>query len=111
MDNIYLFLLVFHIFVVGSLFLFIGINKDKTPDKLFNIVYYLGILIVLYHSYKAHINFNPWVNLIHIIIIGPLLFYIGKTKQLTPYYLYEIMLLLGFSTIGYNSYKLYNYIL
>ena len=75
-------------------------------------ILYLSIIIILYHSYKIYLKLNdkmnPWVNIIHVLLIGPILFYIGKNKELTPNYMYEIMLLLGFSAIGYNSYKLYN---
>ena len=37
------------------------------------------------------------------------LFLVGKNKQLTQNYLFELMLLLGFSAIGYNGYYLLNY--
>ena len=108
--DIYNFLLVFHIFVVGLLFLYIGIYKEKIDVKLYDYIYYLAIIIILYHSYKVYIQKDTWVNYIHILFIGPLLLTIGKNNIQTPYYYYEMLLILGFGAIGFNSYKflLYN---
>jgi hypothetical protein len=69
----------------------------------------LGIFIILYHAYKRHVKVNsgknPWVkNLIHILIVGPLLIYIGYNKKATPRSAYELLLMLGFATIGYHGY-------
>jgi hypothetical protein len=70
----------------------------------------LGIIIVLYHSFKVYkklkLGFNPWINYIHIFIIGPLLLYIGLNREKTPRLYFEILLMLGFSAIGYHGYYL-----
>lgn len=101
----------FHIIIVGGLFLYVGINREKIYDKLFNVLFYLGIFIVLYHLYKAHgylkADKGIWVNLIHIFIVGPLLVYIGYNGEKTTRKFFEILLMLGFASIGYHGYYLF----
>jgi hypothetical protein len=75
---------------------------------MYPILLTLGIIIVFYHAYKTYLKINsgknPWVNLFHIFVVGPLLIYIGYNKQLTPSQAYEFLLMLGFASIGYHGY-------
>ena len=74
-------------------------------------LFYLGLIIVLYHLYKVYgyLNDNKsiWVNLIHIFIVGPLLVYIGYNGEKTSRKFFEILLMLGFASIGYHAYYLF----
>ena len=101
----------FHILIVGGLFLYVGINKTKIPDFMYRILLFLGIIIVFYHAYKMykHIKLHQsyWVSLIHIFIVSPLLIYIGYNGSKTQRYFFELLLMLGFASIGYHSYYLY----
>jgi hypothetical protein len=45
-----------------------------------------------------------WVNLIHIILVGPLLVYIGYHGVKTARLYFELLMLLGFAAIGYHGY-------
>lgn len=47
-----------------------------------------------------------WVNLLHIFIIGPLLIYIGYYGEKTARLYFELLLMLGFASIGYHGYYL-----
>ncbi len=108
MDS-YKLLLLFHVFIVGPLFLYIGIKKEKINLKIYDLLYYLSILLIVYHIYRAYTKIShrvPWVNYIHIFLVGPLLYYISKKKNLSPPYYYELLLLLGFAILGHNGYKL-----
>lgn len=110
--NSYKLLLLFHTFIVGPLFIYIGIYKDKININIYNLLYYLSIPLILYHIYRAYTKITyrvPWVNYIHIFLVGPILYYIGKNRKLTPDYYYELLLLLGFSILGHNGYKLLIY--
>jgi hypothetical protein len=102
----------FHILFVGGLFLYVGINKDKIYSWLWNILYYLGLIIIIYHIYKLYVymkvNKGIWVNLIHILIVGPILVYIGYNREKTTRKFFEILLMLGFASIGYHLYYLLN---
>ena len=102
---------VFHILLVGGLFLYVGIIRSKIPKILFPFLFVLGSIIIVYHIYKTHAyiksGINPWVNLIHILLIGPLLLYIGSHGENTQRLYFEIMLMFGFASIGYHGYYLF----
>ena len=108
--DIHIFVYLFHIIIVGTLFIYVGINRDKIPHIMYPILLYLGIFIIFYHMYKVYsyikIGKGYWVNLIHILIIGPLLIYIGFNREKTARLWYEILLMLGFAAIGYHGYYL-----
>ena len=111
MDNTQL-IHIFHIIIAGGLFLYVGINKEKISKTLFTVLFWFGLLIMLYHSYKAYnymkLDKGYWINLIHILLIGPLLIYIGYNEEKTARRYFEIVLMVGFSTIGYHGYYLIN---
>lgn len=100
----------FHILLVGGLFLYVGIIKTGIPKILFPFLLALGGFIIVYHIYKAY-NYiksgkNPWVNLIHIFLFGPLLLYIGYHGYNTQRLYFELLLMCGFASIGYHGYYL-----
>lgn len=100
----------FHILFVGTLFVYVGISRTNIPKLLYPILLGLGIIICLYHTYKVYNyikNNKPyWVNLIHIFLVGPILMYIGYNKENTQRRYFELLLMLGFASIGYHSYYL-----
>ena len=102
----------FHILIVGGLFLYVGIAQTKIPKILYPNLLVFGLVIIVYHAVKAYKRLsdgkNPWVNYIHIFIVGPLLIYIGANKENTPRYCFELLLMLGFAAIGYHGYYLFN---
>jgi hypothetical protein len=101
----------FHILIVGGLFLYVGMNREKIYSGLFPILFYLGLIIVLYHLYKIYGYLKSgkgiWVNLIHVFIVGPLLVYIGYNREKTSRKFFELLLMLGFASIGYHLYYLF----
>ena len=50
-----------HIFFVGPLFIYIGLTKQNVPDVVFNFLVILGVIVVMYHSYKLYKYKNPQV--------------------------------------------------
>jgi hypothetical protein len=51
-------------------------------------------------------NSSLWINLIHILIIAPLLMYIGYYEKETPRFAFEALLMLAFAGVGYHTYSL-----
>jgi hypothetical protein len=102
----------FHILFVGGLFLYVGIQNTAIPTFLFPIMFWLGIVIILYHIFKVYMYINQgkgyWVNFIHIILVGPLLLYIGYNEEKTARLYFELLLMLGFAAIGYHGYYMLN---
>jgi hypothetical protein len=77
------------------------------PSFMYPIMMVLGVFIIIYHIYKAYMDPKfAWVNYIHIFIVGPLLLYIGFTKEKTNRKYYELILMLAFAAIGYHGYYL-----
>ena len=100
----------FHIIIVGSLFLYVGINRTSIPKLMYPVLLYLGVIIILYHIFKIYNYIKQgkgyWVNLIHVFIVGPTLIWIGYNKDKTERRAFEILLMLGFASIGYHGYYL-----
>ena len=101
----------FHILLVGTLFLYVGIKGTNTSAYFFPAIKYLGIFIIIYHIYKAYLKLmldkSGWVNYIHIFLIGPLLVIIGINGSETPRKYFEMLLMLGMASIGYHGYYLF----
>jgi mannitol-specific phosphotransferase system IIBC component len=101
----------FHIFFVGPLFLYVGINTTNIPKIMFPFLLGLGVFIIIYHSYLAYKKImagkSAWVNYFHALIVGPLLVYIGYKGIETSRKYFEILLMLGMAAIGYHGYYLY----
>ncbi len=104
------FVKLFHILIVGALFLYVGIKQKEIPQPMFYALFILGIVIVLYHGYKVfnYIQHKKpyWVNLIHILLVGPLLIYIGYNREETARMYFELLLMLCFAVVGYHGYYL-----
>lgn len=102
----------FHIFFVGILFLYVGITQKNNPNYLFKILLGLGIIIFLYHIYKAYLKIkkgnSAWINYIHIFFVGPLLVIIGYYNVETSRKYFELLLMAGMAAIGYHGYYLFH---
>jgi len=100
-----------HIIIIGGLFIYVGIMRQGISPYLFPFLLSLGIVIVFYHIFKAYkystLGKPIWVNLIHILLVGPLLIYIGYSAADTARLYFEMLLMLGFSAIGYHGYYLF----
>lgn len=110
--NSHIVIAVFHILAVVPLFLFVGFTRSANPDWMYNLLLGLGLFIFVYHAYSAtrrFINRSPyiWVNLIHVLIIAPLLIWLGVSGKKTPRAGYELLLLVGFAALGYHMYNLF----
>ena len=98
----------FHVLIIGSLFLYVGIERTNIPTFMFPLLLGLGVIVILYHIFKVYtymkLGKGSWVNLIHILLVGPLLVYIGYNGEKTARLYFELLLMLGFAAIGYHGY-------
>ena len=101
----------FHILIVGGLFLYVGIERTNIPSFMFPLLLGLGVIVILYHMFKVYTYMKQgrgyWVNLIHILLVGPLLVYIGYNGEKTARLYFELLLMLGFASIGYHGYYMF----
>ena len=107
----YMMINLFHIFLVAPFLIWVGITRGAVPNAVFITLLVLGIIVTLYHAYKAYARIvagsgYAWVNLIHALWVGPLLLYIGARKKDTQRPAYELLLLTAFGALGYHLYEL-----
>ena len=100
-----------HLLFVVPLFLVVGIMRASTPQWLFNAILLIGIVVLIYHAFRLVVRLQTrsnyaWINAIHLLLIAPLLIYIGYYKKDTPRSAYEMLLMLGFAAGGYHLYSL-----
>mgnify|MGYP001414075548 CR=1 FL=1 len=104
-----------HILVFAPLFIYLGHHNTWNNKYLSNILMGLGLVIILYHSYLLavkyqNIEYISLVNLFHILVIGPILLFIGYKNQI-DYPLNQIFLILGYgSLVNFLLMLLKNYI-
>jgi hypothetical protein len=101
----------FHIIAVVPFFGYIFYNRSSTQEFIFNILFFVGLFVLVYHIYKSAIKISSgskslWVNLIHVFIIAPLIIYIGYQAKKTPRAAYELLGLVTFSALGYHLYNI-----
>ena len=102
---------VFFILVITPLLIYIGVQRSASPEWLFHGLVGFSVLISLYHLYFAYSNFRKgsstlWINIFHLFLVAPVLFWIGYNKKEASRYPYEIVLVLGFGSLGYHTYSL-----
>jgi len=103
-----LFLHLLHIVIFGTIFLYIGIRQKEAPKLIFTALLFLGIVVILYHTYKSYNKYQKhhsyWINMLHVFVIGPLLVYVGFRGTETERMYFECMIMIGFAVIGYHLY-------
>ena len=103
----HLLLSLFHIALVIPFFLYIGFQRAATPEWIYNVMFGLGLLVLVYHGSKAIVRLvakspGAWINLIHVFVMAPLMIYIGYTGKKTQRPAYEMLLMVGFAGLGYH---------
>ena len=109
MNILYIYLL--HLLFVGPLFMYVGLRRYKTPNYLYSLLFWLGIIVLLYHAYKFYTayknDFINHVNIYHILLVGPLLIYIGYQKEETNYVYFDLLTIFGLGLVGHFAFKTY----
>jgi len=107
----YIIVSLFHILLVGPLFLYVAIKASNNPKWMFPFLLGLGAFIIVYHAYlgykKIMLGKSAWVNYIHVLLVGPLLVYIGYNGLDTSRKFFEMLMMLGMAAIGYHGYYLF----
>lgn len=97
----------FHALAVGPALLYVGLTPSSVPDSAYTALLVTGAVILVYHAYKAYTKLrdgkSAWINWIHIFLVAPLLMIVGYLKKDASRRYFEMLLLLGFSAIGYHG--------
>ena len=91
-----------HILFSAPVFIYLGHNPEIKNDWLSYSVLGLGIIVMLYHLFKFYtawnLGYTNWVNVIHFLVMGPLLIFAGWNRNL-PYPWSQIFLVLGYGAL------------
>ena len=109
--NSHVILSIAHITLVVPLFLYVAFMRAATPDWLYWVLFAVGLIVLIVHSAKAAYRYISgstylWVNLLHVLLIAPLLIYIGYYGKKTPRPAYELLAMAGFAAAGYHIYSI-----
>ena len=109
--DVFFLIVILHVTVIVPFLLYVGFNRAATPDWMYSVLFGTGIIVLLYHTYKAIsrlIAASPliWVNLIHVFLIAPLLLWIGYYAKRTERPAYDMLLISAFGALGFHLYKL-----
>lgn len=104
-------LALFHIICVVPFLGYVFIQRAATPEYIYNILFFVGLFVLVYHAYKALLKISTkssslWVSLIHVLLFAPLMIYIGYYSKKTPRAAYEMLGLITFAALGYHLYTL-----
>jgi hypothetical protein len=107
----YFLIAILHVMVIAPVLLWVGFNRAATPEWLYSVLFGTGILVLVYHSYKSIVRLlanSPavWVNLIHVLIVAPLLLWIGYYGKRSERGAYDMLLIIAFGAFGYHLYRL-----
>jgi uncharacterized membrane protein len=108
--DVFFLIAVMHVVLIAPLLLFIGFNRAATPEWLYNVIFGLGILVLVYHGYRAITRILAssqlaWINLIHVFIVAPLLLWIGYYGKRTERPAYDMLLIAAFGALGFQLYR------
>ena len=121
-----------HIFLLVPLFFYVyykGTSKDTSKNAtgtrdqeqglqpwLCYLLMGLAVISFMYHSYKLYLTvqgegekWKDWIYALHILVILPLLFYIGYNCNNTLRKYFELLLVVAFAALGYHSFNLVKY--
>lgn len=101
----------FHVIAVVPFLGYIFIQRAATPEYVYNILFFIGLFVLVYHAYKAMIRIKTqssalWISLIHVLLFAPLMIYIGYMSKKTPRAAYELLGLTTFAALGYHTYNI-----
>lgn len=93
-----------HIILSAPLFIYIGYRDGQVQSWIYALALYTGIAVLLYHAYLTVKNYQSGnsmyiVNLFHVLVIAPLLIYVGIKKEETSYPIPTLMFILGIGAL------------
>jgi membrane-bound metal-dependent hydrolase YbcI (DUF457 family) len=109
--NPHLIIALIHVFLIAPALITAALFRSQNPDWVYQALFITGIVVLLYHGYKAVVKImgnysGAWVNIIHVLLFAPLLIYIGVQQKNTPRAAYELLAMAGFAALGYHLYSI-----
>jgi hypothetical protein len=100
-----------HIFVFVPLLYALYYYRESLSQNICYLLMIIAIAGILYHTNLLYNlpddkKYKEWVYLLHILVVFPLLFYIGYTYKDTKRKYFEILLIIMFGALGYHTHYL-----
>lgn len=103
-------LAVVHLVVIIPFLLYIYFTRNDLSEIMFKLIFGLGAFVLIYQTYKSYLKIaadkSPWINLIHIFLLAPLLLIIGHYGKETSRKYFEMLLMITFAATGYHGWWL-----
>jgi hypothetical protein len=101
----------FHLLIIVPFFLYVGVYRASTHPWVYRALLIVGGMLLLFHGFKFMSRLSSrsdyaYINAIHVLLIAPLLMYIGWNQQDTPRAAYEALLMVSFAALGYHMFSL-----
>jgi len=111
MFNFHMILAILHVFIIAPALLAVAFFRSENPLWVYQVLFSTGLVVLLYHGYKAVAKLmtgapGAWINIIHAVLFAPLLIYIGQNQKSTPRPAYELLAMAGFAALGYHLYSI-----
>jgi len=106
-------LAILHTLILTPFMIYVGLAKTDASDGLLYTVGGLGLVIFLYHGFKAYTKIiggkagGAWINYIHMFVLAPLLIIIGLYRKETSRKFFEMLLMVGLGGFGYHLLSLF----
>ena len=89
-----------HVILVGPLLTYVGYMKTKSHANVFMALLVVASIVGLYHLYRLVMQYNKskvisYVNLLHILVIVPLLVYVARNEGNVVYPVMDLLFVLG----------------
>ncbi len=102
---------ILHVFLIVPFLLYCVSKGNNMSVYLKYALQIFGVFIILFHGYRILTNSLTFsvirmINWIHLVIIGPLLIYIGYTAPNTSTKYYDYTAILAYTALVYHGYYL-----
>ena len=102
-------LAIVHSLIIGPLLIALGEAGERLRDEAFPAIAVVGGFIAAYHAYRYFTNGMRNINLFHMLVVAPVLLYIGIRGKSHAGFAFPLATMLGFAAIGYNVSNLIKY--
>ena len=103
-----------HILIIVPLLYILYNNRENIPKIVCKAIMGISVIGFIYHfillkTLPDNKKYMDWVYLTHLLIVFPLLFYIGYNCTDTKRKYFEMLLLIIFAALGYHTYNYFKY--
>jgi len=100
-----------HILLVAPLLVYLGWQQGRVPQAALHLTLALGVLVLLYHLYQlwgrrnALGSYMAMINMFHVLVVAPVLIYIGSGIGAVPSQLWSVLLVVAPVIFLYHGWR------